>query len=199
MLTRNAERHSENAEFRVDMIATLKGSIGKMNDLLARLSPRAAARPHRVEPQPLHDILLGAIAALRAHHEFRLLGDCGQWAQVDPAALEQALGHLLQNAIEASPADEPVTVRVSLAGDEVTIAIFDKGGGMDADFVRSQLFQPFASTKPAGFGIGAFEARALIAAMGGRIDVESRPGDGTQFTIHLTAAEPAPLKQRKIA
>ena len=41
---------------------------------------------------------------------------------------------------------------------------------MDADFVRNRLFQPFASTKAGGFGIGAFEARALIAAMGGRLD-----------------------------
>jgi putative PEP-CTERM system histidine kinase len=199
LVTRNAERHSANAEFRADMIATLRGSIGKLNELLARLSPQAAARAQRVEPQPLSDILSGAIAARRIHHEVRLVGDCGQWVHADPAALEQAVGHLLQNAIEASQADEPVTVRVARAGDEVTISISDKGCGMDPDFVRSQLFQPFASTKPAGFGIGAFEARALITAMGGRIDVESRPGNGTQFTIHLTAAEPAPLEQRKIA
>ena len=41
---------------------------------------------------------------------------------------------------------------------------------MDGDFVRNRLFQPFASTKPGGFGIGAFEARSLIAAMGGRLE-----------------------------
>ena len=199
LLTRNAERHAENAEFRADMIATLKSSIGKMNELLARLSPQAAPRPNRVEPQPLRDILSAAIATRRAQHEVRLLGDCGQWAAVDGTALEQALGHLLQNAIEASPAGEPVIVRVASADKEVAITISDKGCGMDADFVRSRLFQPFTSTKPQGFGIGAFEAQTLIAAMGGRISVESQPGQGTQFTIHLAAAEPAPQEQRKIA
>ena len=61
---------------------------------------------------------------------------------------------------------------------------------MDADFVRNRLFQPFASTKDGGFGIGAFEARSLIIAMGGRLDVDSRPGKGTPFTILLPAAEP---------
>ena len=92
----------------------------------------------------------------------------------------------MQNAVEASPADEPVTVRV--AGDEgsVSIAISDKGVGMDGDFVRNQLFQPFASTKAGGFGIGAFEARSLIAAMGGRISVDSRPAPGHH--LHHPAA-----------
>ena len=73
----------------------------------------------------------------------------------------------------------------------MSIAISDKGVGMDGDFVRNRLFQPFASTKPGGFGIGAFEARSLIAAMGGRLSVDSRPGQGTTFTILLPAAEPA--------
>ena len=70
---------------------------------------------------------------------------------------------------------------------------------MDSEFIRSRLFQPFASTKANGFGIGAFEARSLVTAMGGRIAVESRPGEGTDFIIHLVAAEPAPQLQRKIA
>ena len=51
LLTRNAERHAENAEFRADMIATLQSSVGKMNDLLARLAPQAGARPHRHQPR----------------------------------------------------------------------------------------------------------------------------------------------------
>jgi len=62
---------------------------------------------------------------------------------------------------------------------------------MDGDFIRNRLFQPFVSTKSGGFGIGAFEARSLIAAMGGRIGVDSRPGAGTTFTLQLQAAEPA--------
>ena len=109
------------------------------------------------------------------------------------------MGHLLQNAVEASPANEPVAVRVSDSGEAVAIAITDKGCGMDADFVRNRLFQPFASTKAGGFGIGAFEARSLVAAMGGRLGVDSRPGKGTTFTILLPAAEPVAEPVRKSA
>jgi signal transduction histidine kinase len=60
---------------------------------------------------------------------------------------------------------------------------------MSSDFVRTRLFQPFASTKPTGFGIGAYEARALILAMGGRLEVESRAGEGTRFTLFLAGVE----------
>jgi putative PEP-CTERM system histidine kinase len=199
LLTRNAERHADNADFRADMIATLKSSIGKMNDLLARLSPQAGARSHKAVPQQLRDIVAGAIAGRREFHPVQMLGDCGEWAAVDSAGLEQALGHVLQNAIDASPPDEPVTVRVDRAGDEVTITISDKGCGMDADFVRTRLFHPFVSTKESGFGIGAFEARSIVASMGGRITVDSRPGKGTQFTIHLPAADAPEEFERKIA
>ena len=57
---------------------------------------------------------------------------------------------------------------------------------MDCDFVRNRLFQPFASSKPGGFGIGAFEARSLIVAMGGRLGVDSGPGRGHH--LHHPAA-----------
>jgi putative PEP-CTERM system histidine kinase len=199
LLSRNAERHADNPEFRADMVATLRGSVGKMNDLLTKLSPEAQSGPQRSEPQPLNAILADAIAAKRRDHDVHLLGDTSLWAIVDPARLEQAVGHLIQNAVEASPPDEPVTVRLARAGDEVSITISDKGVGMDGDFVRNRLFQPFASTKNGGFGIGAFEARSLIAAMGGRLIVDSAPGAGTEFSIFLPAARAAAQPQRKIA
>uniref|UniRef100_UPI00325F9EF5 XrtA/PEP-CTERM system histidine kinase PrsK n=1 Tax=Sphingomonas sp. TaxID=28214 RepID=UPI00325F9EF5 len=203
LLSRNAERHADNPDFRADMVATLKSSVGKMNDLLARLAPQGGARRARAEPTPLRDLLSAAIAAKRRDHSVRLLGDTSLWAMVDPPGLEQAIGHLLQNAIDASESGAPVTVRVTADGDEIAITIIDSGIGMDAEFVRHRLFQPFASTKDGGFGVGAFESRALITAMGGRLAVTSTPGKGSQFVIHLIAAEPAQGRhatpQRKIA
>ena len=59
---------------------------------------------------------------------------------------------------------------------------------MSAEFVRSRLFRPFASTKDGGFGIGAYEARTLIGAMGGRLDVTSHEGRGSRFLITLPVA-----------
>jgi len=198
LLSRNAERHADNQDFRTDMIATLKSSVGKMNELLARLSPQATQRAQRSESCPLREILSSAIAANRRNHEVKLLGDASLSAVVDATGLEQAVGHLVQNAVEASPADQPVTVRVAERGGSVLVTIADHGCGMDGDFIRNRLFQPFASTKADGFGIGSFEARSLIAAMGGRLSVDSRPGHGTTFTIML-AASPASRITRKSA
>jgi putative PEP-CTERM system histidine kinase len=202
LLARNAERHADNPEFRADMVATLQSSVGKMNELLARLAPHSPSRVQRIEAQSLRPILTAAIAAKRRDREIQLLGDSSLAATVDAGALEQAVGHLLQNALDASSA-APVTVRVSHDAQNVAIAIADKGIGMDGDFVRNRLFQPFASTKSGGFGIGAFEARALVTAMGGRITVDSRPGDGSTFTILLPATQampgPASQPQRKRA
>ena len=199
LLARNAERHADNPDFRADMVATLQSSVGKLNELLARLAPHSPARVQRLAPEPLRAVLTAAIAACRGDHDVRLLGDTSQWALFDAAALEQAIGHLLQNAVEACSPALPVTVRVSTTGDTVSIAITDKGVGMDSDFLRNRLFQPFASSKPGGFGIGAFEARSLITAMGGRLRVDSQPGRGTTFTIMLPAAEPSSEPQRKHA
>jgi putative PEP-CTERM system histidine kinase len=198
LVARNAERHADKPEFRADMVATLQSSVGKMNELLARLAPHSPARVQRIESQPLRPILTAAIAAKRGDRDVQLLGDASLCALVDTAALEQAVEHLLQNALDASTG-APVTVRVGSAAGTITVAIADKGVGMDGDFVRNRLFQPFASTKSGGFGIGAFEARSLIAAMGGRIGVDSRPGRGTTFTITLPAAEAAGEPERKIA
>lgn len=196
LVARNAERHADNPEFRTDMVATLQSSVRKMNDLLARLAPGArgigAVDPRPIAVQPL---LARQIEAKRRSHPIELSGDARLTAKVDPAGFEQAFAHLLQNAIEASPAEAPVTVGFEASGRDICVHIADRGHGMSADFIAGQLFQPFASTKDGGFGIGAHEARALIEAMGGRIDVVSRPGAGTTFTLRLAAASPISLSK----
>lgn len=194
LLSRNAERHADNPEFRSDMVATLKSSVGKMTDLLARLAPSQGgeAKPHTCAVA-LRPLLAGVLAAHRGHHEVRLLGDTGIEVLADALGLEHALQHLIGNAVDASPRTAPVQVRVTATAGEVRIEIVDQGRGMDADFVATRLFAPFASTKDGGFGIGAYEARSLIQAMGGRLGVDSRVDEGTRFTLFLPLAEATPL------
>ena len=100
-------------------------------------------------------------------------------------ALEQSLVHLVQNAIDASPPDGPVFVLHTIDGLQSRIEVVDSGCGMAPEFIRTRLFRPFVSSKPGGFGIGAFEARELVRAMGGRLDVESREGLGSRFIIRI--------------
>jgi putative PEP-CTERM system histidine kinase len=196
LVARNAERHADNPEFRADMVATLQSSVKKMNDLLARLAPGAKPKSG-ISPRvvTIHPVLAAAVEAKRRAHPIDLSGDARLAALADPAALDQAVGHLVQNAIDASPAGTPVRVRFGGVGREVRIEVEDQGCGMTADFVAGRLFLPFASTKEGGFGIGAHEARALVEAMNGRLDVRSRPGAGSCFTIRLPKAEPVSLSK----
>jgi signal transduction histidine kinase len=116
---------------------------------------------------------------------------CEVAAQGEP--LEQALVHLVQNAIDASAKDAAVFVRVGIDHLHGVIEVVDSGAGMSPEFVRTRLFKPFVSSKQGGFGIGAYEARALIRAMRGRLDVDSREGLGSRFTIRLPLAEASEL------
>ncbi len=109
-------------------------------------------------------------------------------ATVDPDRFEQALGHLVQNALDASGEDQAVEIAIGRRGREALVEVIDQGCGMSAEFVRSRLFHPFSSTKDGGFGIGAYEARAIVTGMGGRLEVQSREGEGSRFTIVLPLA-----------
>ena len=189
LVARNAERHADNPEFRADMIATLQASVKKMNDLLARLSPGAARDIEPSRPISVQPVVEGVVATKRRAHPIRSSGNAGLIASGNLQGLEQALAHLVQNAIDASDPDQPVEVRAFESGGDVAIEVLDRGVGMSDEFVRTRLFQPFASTKESGFGIGAYEARSLIQAMGGRLEVESGLGEGTRFTIILPRAE----------
>jgi putative PEP-CTERM system histidine kinase len=195
LVARNAERHADNPAFRADMVATLQESVGRLEGLLQRLSPQAPTRSDAPRVAAPMAVLRQVAERRRAQHPVRLNGREDIHALFDPARLETAIGHLVQNAIEASPAGEPVWLSVDRRGaDEVEIAVLDRGRGMSADFIRHGLFVPFDTTKPGGFGIGAFEARSLIAAIGGRIEVESREGGGSRFAILLPAAA-APIER----
>ncbi len=194
LLTRNAERHADNPAFRADMIATLRASTARMNDLLARLSQHHRTRAEEPCPVAIGAVVEAVAAAKRGAHPLEVSGRREILAAADASRLEQALGHLVQNAVDASAADQPVSIRIGRREGDATVEIADRGHGMSADFVRGSLFKPFASTKAGGFGIGAFEARALIMAMGGRLEVESRPGEGSRFTIVLPLAEAMPRR-----
>jgi putative PEP-CTERM system histidine kinase len=199
LTARNAERHADKPEFRADMVATLKDSAERMNALLARLSQHHRGRseaPHAIEVQP---VVHRAATSRARQHPVHVSGVSSAIAHADPAGLEQLLNHLVQNAVEASAADAPVTILVGADGLNVTIDVTDQGCGMSPAFVRDKLFKPFVSSKPGGFGIGAFEARQIAAAMGGRIEVTSREGQGTRFRVVLKAAHAADLREERAA
>ena len=191
LLARNAERHADNPEFRADMLVTLRSSADKLNTLLARLGRYGGQPNARSERVDLNITVRAITARYEGAHPITALHveDCDVMA--DPEALEQALVHLVQNAVDASQEGMPVFIDVSCDGLHGRIEIVDSGCGMAPEFIRSGLFKPFVSSKNGGFGIGAFEARELIRSMGGSLIVDSREGLGTRFSIQLPLADAA--------
>lgn len=188
LLARNAELHADKPAFRDDMLVTLRNSADKLNTLLARLSRYGSGSVEGIGAVDGGAIVRAVADRLRAQHAV-LLGEV-QPLEIQASAepLEQVLVHLVQNAIDASPKDAPVFIGLTGDGLQARIEVIDSGCGMSPDFVRTKLFKPFVSSKPNGFGIGAFEARELVRAMGGRLEVESREGLGSRFIIRLPLA-----------
>ena len=193
LLARNAEKHADNPEFRADMLVTLRNSADKLNALLARLNRYGAAKATDAAPVELSELVVKIAKQFVGQHPVTVTQSAECIVQADREGLDQALTHLVQNAIDASDKDTPVFLNVVADPLQGRIEVIDSGSGMSADFVRNGLFRPFHSTKEGGFGIGAYEAREIIRAMEGRIDVESREGLGTRFVVRLPLAETAAI------
>ncbi len=192
MLLSNAEVHADNPEFQRDMLATVRASVAKITRLLTRLQAEQQERSHAlIAPgERLRDL----VDVCRETHGATVVldddeGDLG--VAMDPEAFDAVVTHLLNNAIEAAGPDSPVTVAVRHEGLSVMIEITDEGGGMPPEFVRDSLFQPFATTKGGGLGIGAYQARELLRHAGGDLLVRSQIDVGTTMTILLPALRAA--------
>lgn len=191
LLSKNAQKHADNPDFRADMLVTLSKSSEKLNGLLERLGRYGSGQAQQVREVELGALASGLCERFRRVHSIALTRSDPITVLADAEGLEQALIHLLQNAADASDCDAPIYLNVVGEGLNGQIDVIDAGAGMSPEFVRSGLFKPFVSSKEGGFGIGAFEARELIKAMGGRVEVESREGVGTRFSIILPVPEAA--------
>jgi putative PEP-CTERM system histidine kinase len=185
LLLANAERHKANPAFQEDMLATLAHSVQKMTTLLHRLSRGDHAG--ECAPQVLADVLRRSMQPYEAALPRPVLhiADPALRALADGQRLERTVAHLLQNAIEATPPDGRIAVSLRRRGEHAVIEVRDTGSGMSESFMRERLFQPFETTKAAGMGIGVYESREYIQELGGRIEVDSRPGSGSAFRIVL--------------
>lgn len=185
LLLANAEKHKHKPEFQEDMLATIESSVVRMNRMLTKL--RDEPNTALTSLAPLDNLLL---EVMRSKSAFSLKPELdiqtpGMQVRADPEKLTRVLGHIVQNAIEATPYTGHVGVTLSKEGSWCVVSVVDTGIGMDEDFIRERLFRPFTSTKGTGMGIGAYECQEYIQELGGTISVASRLGQGTTITIRL--------------
>ncbi len=119
--------------------------------------------------------------------------------QMDPPYLEEAFVNILRNAMEAMSGEGSLTVRTRCGEGpnevpSLVVSITDDGPGMTQEFMDRELFSPFRTTKAHGLGLGMFACRETVELHGGRLQVESAPGQGTTFHIYL----PLQLQEERI-
>lgn len=185
LLLANAERHRANPAFQEDMLATLSHSLDKMRHMLLKL--RRDGKQEGAAALRLDLLLASAVqskSACEPRPSLELLTE-GVTVLADRQRLERVVGHLIQNAIEATPRTGQVTVKLRESGGIAVVELVDTGHGMSEQFMREHLFQPFVSTKAAGMGIGVFESREYLREIGGTLEVRSAPSQGSTFRLTL--------------
>jgi putative PEP-CTERM system histidine kinase len=196
LLLANAEDHLADPAFQRDMLETVRASVSRIGGLIRRLEPaREPAAPAVLDPGPL----LARLVAARHQAGWRRLAlsagtsDPGQGLiAMDATAFQAAVTHLLDNAAAAAGPAGSVRVGLRVAAGRIVIDITDDGPGMTPEFIRDELFRPFATRTAGGSGLGAFQARELLRAAGGDITVLSEPGHGTTMRLTLPVTEPPP-------
>jgi len=177
----------------VSVIATESERLTQLVDNLLDLSRVQAGQLHpQVDWSSAEELIEAAVAAVEpppAGFELAIEPDMPLF-EVDPAQLERALVNLVDNAVRYA-GDEPVTIAAQRVGRDLAIRITDHGPGVQrADLDR--IFEPFhASGEAGGTGLGLAIARGFVEANGGELRVQSLPGQGSTFSIHLPVAESA--------
>lgn len=170
-----------------ELVTTARGQIKRIDWWLRSFLTLGAGQAATPEIADLRDILNDVVfeAAQSGHPVEFQPPDQALEALVVAPAIRAALSNLVNNAVEASPADAPVTVTMTEENDCAMIAIRDHGPGLPEE-VRAKLFTPHVTTKTGGSGMGLFLARQLVEGTGaGTLLIDDADGGGTLVTICL--------------
>jgi putative PEP-CTERM system histidine kinase len=189
LMLKNAKRLHANPEFQQDMLMTVENSLDRMRQLMLQL--REGATP----PGTAVGVDLGAIVqrisvltSKRDRHLEVTLAD-RVITRGHEERLERIIGHIVQNAFDATDASGRVWITLDRSNGQVRVEIGDTGQGMTEEFVQERLFKPFQTTKQAGMGIGAYESFQYVQELGGKILVNSVLNKGTLVTLLLPLFE----------
>ena len=190
LIVKNSEKHKRNPEFIDDSIETLENVVKKIDRILRQLK----SGNKQIHTQFKINLLtvLDDVAIQQASNKPMLsmkMESKDIYIMGEKEKMVAILGHLVQNAQDATDDHGSVKIIVNKNEHVVMLKITDTGCGMDEQFIQQRLFKPFDTTKGnAGMGIGVYEAREYILQQSGEIEVESRLGVGTTFIISFPEA-----------
>ena len=184
------------------LLGVMGEEVSRLDHLVDGLLEYARPTTPRLLLQPLGTVVDGALeASLRAGvstgpiQVTRAFDASLPEALLDAPMMHLALSNLIINALQAMP--QGGSLRLELHQDlsqgrpEARLVIADTGSGISPE-VRARLFEPFFTTKASGTGLGLAIVRRIVEAHQGHVYVESTPGQGTCFTLHLPLSPRAP-------
>lgn len=185
LMMKNAKRLRDNPEFQQDMLDTVENSLEKMRQLMLQL--REGDKPHGVTSGVDLEQIARRLAAAAASkgRVLQLQLQPGVSTRGHPERVERVLGHVVQNAFDATPPGGDVRLILDAQGSQARVRVEDTGCGMSEDFIQNRLFKPFQTTKSSGMGIGAHESYQYVQELGGKISVHSELNQGTTVTLLL--------------
>ena len=185
LVVKNAEKFKHEPEFIDDAINTIAASVEKMDKLLLKLQGQVNVIDETINLGQLAREAVAMNSHTRPVPKIMINAHSAEIV-ADRDKLLMVLNHLIKNAQEASRTTDTITVTIDSDDAGIWVIVEDTGTGMDENFVKNRLFQPFSSTKiNQGMGIGAYQIRELTHSLRGELLVESRPDVGSKFSIYL--------------
>jgi putative PEP-CTERM system histidine kinase len=187
LMLQNLPMHFDDPSFREDALRGIGTTADRINNLISRLT----ALQHELQLKPtevdLNLLVTETLKNLDRTLKAELVTKLDPLPRIiaDPDQLQSVVTNLLLNARDALAESGRITVETKHLNGWVTLSIADNGCGMSPAFLKDSLFRPFRTTKKKGLGIGMFQAKMIVEAHRGSIQVQSALGSGTTFQVTL--------------
>jgi two-component system sensor histidine kinase RegB len=182
----------------IEDVRLIRGELDHCRKILDGLASSAGqASGEEMKPITIRTLIDETIEGLRRRERVELqINDrvADQSLMVPRVGIAQALRGLVRNALDATPDPETIVLRINQRSPHwCQVTVIDSGHGMTAD-ILARAGEPFFTTKEPGqgMGLGIFLARNVVERLGGRFELESTPGRGSNVTIQLPMAESSP-------
>ena len=179
-----------------EYLEVCKGEITRLDYIITQFLQAIRPAPLQLKLASLNDVVDTTLELLQPELENRGLTVKTRRARqltatmLDTTQMQQVLVNLIKNAMQAMSRGGTLTLQTGEGSDGVWVSVADTGGGIPQEQI-TRIFEPFYTTKKKGSGLGLMIVQRIVRAHDGKIEVESRVGQGTTFRIWL------PLHERK--
>jgi signal transduction histidine kinase len=187
LMLQNLPDHFDDPAFREDALRGVGKSVTHINHLISRLGQLRSELKITPVDTDLNEVVRNVLTSFAEEKGFQVETQLEPLPRLplDRDQFSKVITNLVLNAREASVSPGRLRLSTARTGVWALLEAADNGSGIPPEFLARSLFRPFQTTKKNGLGIGMFQSKMIIEAHGGRITVESTPGQGTTFRVFL--------------